>query len=130
MTDLELKKLKDDLWHSADILRSGAHIVANKYGQPVLGLIFLRYADILFKQHKKDIDKEYDKKKRTRAERSYKDICIEKCGFYLLECAYFDNINDAPDTAKKAELVKKAMQEIENENPVLQGVFQKKFMDN
>lgn len=30
MTDLELKKLKDDLWHSADILRSGAHIVANK----------------------------------------------------------------------------------------------------
>ena len=48
MTDLELKKLKDDLWHSADILRSGAHIAANKYGQPILGLIFLRYADILF----------------------------------------------------------------------------------
>ena len=125
MTDLELKKLKDDLWHSADILRSGAHIAANKYGQPILGLIFLRYADILFKQHKKDIDKEYDKKKGTRAERSYKDICIEQCGFYLPECAYFDNINDAPDTAKKAELVKNAMQEIENENPVLQGVFPK-----
>lgn len=125
MTDLELKKLKDDLWHSADILRSGAHIAANKYGQPILGLIFLRYADILFKQHKKDIDGEYDKKKGTRAERSYKDICIEKCGFYLPECAYFDNINDAPDTAKKAELVKNAMQEIENENPVLQGVFPK-----
>lgn len=31
MTDKELKKLKDDLWHSADILRSGAHIAANKY---------------------------------------------------------------------------------------------------
>ncbi len=27
MTDEELKKLKDDLWHSADILRSGAHIL-------------------------------------------------------------------------------------------------------
>ena len=125
MTDLELKKLKDDLWHSADILRSGAHIAANKYGQPILGLIFLRYADILFKQHKKDIDDEFNKKKGTRAERNYKDICIEKCGFYLPECAYFDNINDAPDTAKKAELVKNAMQEIENENPVLQRVFPK-----
>lgn len=33
MTDLELKNLKDNLWHSADILRSGAHIAANKYGQ-------------------------------------------------------------------------------------------------
>lgn len=24
MTDLELKKLKDDLWHSADMLRASA----------------------------------------------------------------------------------------------------------
>ena len=50
MIDLELKKLKDSLWHSADVLRSGAHLAANKYGQPILGLIFLRYADILYKQ--------------------------------------------------------------------------------
>ena len=94
MTDAELKKLKDDLWHSADILRSGAHIAANKYGQPILGLIFLRYADILFKQHKDEIDKEYNSKKGGRNERPYKEICVEKCGFYLPECAYFDFIND------------------------------------
>ena len=50
MTDKELKTLKDNLWHAADVLRSGAHLAANKYGQPILGLIFLRYADILFKQ--------------------------------------------------------------------------------
>ena len=123
MTDLELKKLKDDLWHSADILRSGAHIAANKYGQPILGLIFLRYADILFKQHKAEIDKEYESKKGGRNERSYKEICIEKCGFYLPECAYFDFINDSPDTAAKAKLVKDAMQAIEDENPRLQGVY-------
>lgn len=125
MTDLELKKLKDDLWHSADILRSGAHIAANKYGQPILGLIFLRYADILFKQHKEEIDKEYEAKKGSRVERSYKDICIEKCGFYLPECAYFDFINDAPDTAEKAKLVKDAMQAIEDENSKLKGVLPK-----
>ena len=34
MTDKELKKLKDDLWHAADMLRAGAHIAANKYEQP------------------------------------------------------------------------------------------------
>ena len=51
MTDTELKNLKDNLWHSADMLRAGAHLAANKYGQPILGLIFLRYADVLFKQH-------------------------------------------------------------------------------
>ena len=43
MTDKELKTLKDNLWHAADVLRSGAHLSANKYGQPILGLIFLRY---------------------------------------------------------------------------------------
>ena len=125
MTDLELKKLKDDLWHSADILRSGAHIAANKYGQPILGLIFLRYADILFKQRKPEIEKEYNLKKGTRAERSFKEICIEKCGFYLPENAYFDYLNDLPETAEKAEAVKKAMEDIETENPKLKGVLPK-----
>lgn len=125
MTDKELKKLKDDLWHSADILRSGAHIAANKYGQPILGLIFLRYADILFKQHKEEIDKEFNTKEGTRAERPYKEICIEKCGFFLPECAYFDNINNAPDNAEKATLVKKAMEAIEEENEKLKGVLPK-----
>lgn len=57
MTDIELKTLKDNLWHSADMLRAGAHLAANKYDQPILGLIFLRYADILFKQHKEEIER-------------------------------------------------------------------------
>ncbi|MBO7565474.1 MAG: SAM-dependent DNA methyltransferase [Bacteroidales bacterium] len=126
MTDQELKKLKDDLWHSADILRSGAHIAANKYGQPILGLIFLRYADILFKQHKAEIDAEYNAKKDTRAERDYKDICIEKCGFFLPEVAYYDYINGTENgTKKKAEIVKNAMMEIEKENPILKDVLPK-----
>ena len=125
MTDQELKKLKDDLWHSADMMRSGAHISPNKYGQPILGLIFLRYADILFKQHKKKIDEEYNKHKGTRMEKSYKDVAIEECGFFLPECAYYDFLNNAPDNAKKAVLVKKAMEAIEKENAKMDGVLPK-----
>lgn len=125
MTDIELKNLKDNLWHSADMLRAGAHLAPNKYGQPILGLIFLRYADVLFKQHKAEIDKEYEVLKGTRMERSYKDIAVQKCGFYLPECAYFDTINDAPDEAHKAVLVKEAMEAIERENPKLENVLPK-----
>ena len=77
MTDLELKKLKDDLWHSADMLRASAHLAANKYGQPILGLIFLRYADVLYKQHKNEIEEEYNKLKGTRRERSIEEIAKE-----------------------------------------------------
>lgn len=125
MTDQELKKLKDNLWHSADMLRASAHLSANKYGQPILGLIFLRYADILFKQHKAKIDEEFNKYKDTRMEKSYKDIAIEKCGFYLPECAYYDYLNNAPDDANKAVLVKKAMEAIEKENAKMDGVLPK-----
>ena len=125
MTDAELKQLKDNLWHSADVLRAGAHLAANKYGQPILGLIFLRYADILFKQHKDEIEAEYNKFKGGRMEKSIKEIAIEKCGFYLPECAYYDYINDAPDDANKATIVKKAMEAIEDENPKMLGVLPK-----
>ena len=125
MTDQQLKQLKDNLWHSADMLRSSAHLAANKYGQPILGLIFLRYADILYKQHKAAIDTAYEESRGTRMERNLKDIAIEKCGFYLPECAYYDFINNAPDDAQKALLVKRAMEAIERENPKMDGVLPK-----
>lgn len=125
MTDKELKQLKDNLWHSADVLRAGAHLAANKYGQPILGLIFLRYADILFKQHKAEIEAEYNEYKGSRMEKTMKEISIEHCGFYLPECAYYDYINDAPDDATKATIVKEAMEAIEDENPTMFGVLPK-----
>ena len=125
MTDKELKTLKDNLWHAADVLRSGAHLAANKYGQPILGLIFLRYADILYKKHKGEIEAEYLRLAGSRMEKTRKEIAIAKCGFYLPECAYYDDINEAPDTAEKVELVKKAMEAIEKENPRMEGVLPK-----
>jgi len=125
MTDKELKKLKDDLWHSADMLRAGAHLAANKYGQPILGLIFLRYADILYKQHKSEVDRRYNEIKGGRIEKTIEDISKEVCGFYLPENAYFDFINNAPDDANKAILVKDAMQSIEEHNKQMVGVLPK-----
>lgn len=125
MTDLELKQLKDNLWLAADKMRAGAHLAANKYGQPILGLIFLRYAYILYKQHKDEIDAEYNSLKGTRREKTIKEVSIEKMGFYLPGNAYYDDINKSPDTADKATLVKKAMESIEKENEKFDGVLLK-----
>lgn len=125
MTDEEFEDLKDRLWHSADILRAGAHLAPDRYCQPILGIIFLRYADILFKRHKTAIDETHARHKGTRAERPYRNVAIEKCGFYLPECAYFDTLNNAPDDAHKAQLVKQAMEAIEKENPGFNGVLPK-----
>lgn len=50
---------------------------------------------------------------------------MKKCGFYLPECAYYDYLNNAPDTAEKADLVKKAMEAIERESPKMDGLLPK-----
>lgn len=124
MTDKELKELQDRLWKAADILRSGAHLAANKFGQPILGLIFLRYADILYKQHKSEIEAEFNSLKGTRREKSIEEIAVSKCGFYLPEEASYSKINAAPDTTEKAKLVQNAMELIEKNNK-LEGVLPK-----
>ena len=61
----------------ADTLRSSAHLSSTAYDKPVLGLIFLRYADILYKQHKDIIDAEYETLKGTRKEKALKKLLAE-----------------------------------------------------
>ncbi len=44
----KLQKLEDQLWESADQLRANSELSSNEYSTPVLGLIFLKYADYKF----------------------------------------------------------------------------------
>ena len=40
-----LKDLEDRLWDAADQLRANSNLKSSEYSVPVLGLIFLRFAD-------------------------------------------------------------------------------------
>jgi type I restriction enzyme M protein len=81
----EIKQLENDLWRSADTLRANSDLKSSEYSTPVLGLIFLKFADNKYRQHEKAIFEEYNKLKGTRREKKSSDIAIEKCGFYLPE---------------------------------------------
>ncbi|HKZ24260.1 MAG TPA: type I restriction-modification system subunit M N-terminal domain-containing protein, partial [Acidimicrobiia bacterium] len=49
MTESEkLRELERRLWQAADQLRANSKLRAADYSIPVLGLIFLRYADVRF----------------------------------------------------------------------------------
>jgi type I restriction enzyme M protein len=50
MTTADLKQLEADLWRSADTLRANSDLKASEYSTPVLGLIFLKFADNLAAQ--------------------------------------------------------------------------------
>jgi type I restriction enzyme M protein len=45
MTKEQLKRLEKDLWDAADNLRANSDLKSSEYSTPVLGLIFLKFAD-------------------------------------------------------------------------------------
>ncbi len=79
----QLKKLEADLWSAAGKLRANSDLKSSEYATPVLGLIFLKFADNNYRRHETEILADYTKFEGTRREKKISDIAIEKCGFYL-----------------------------------------------
>ena len=48
--------LEARLWEAADQLRANSELKASQYSMPVLGLIFLKYADHKFKETTKELE--------------------------------------------------------------------------
>lgn len=113
MTNKQLKKLKDTLWTTADQLRANSGLKSTEYAEPILGLIFLRFADVKYSKYKDEIQAEFDSIKGTRMERPIHEIAIEKCGFYLPKEARYDWLLNLPESENLAQKVKVAMEEIE-----------------
>ena len=82
MTREQLKQLEADLWGAANNLRANSDLKSSEYAIPVLGLIFLKFADNNYRRHEAEILAEYQKLKGTRREKKISDIAVEKCGFY------------------------------------------------
>jgi len=117
----QLKQLEDDLWTAADNLRANSDLKASEYGTPVLGLIFLKFADINYRRHEKDILAEYQKLKGGRLEKPLPEIAVAKCGFYLPDHARYSYLLNLPESQDIAKAIEKAMEAIEEYKPELQG---------
>lgn len=62
-----IQELENRLWFAADELRANTGLTSQEYSRPVLGLIFLRYAEYRFELAKEQIeDNASDKKRRGR----------------------------------------------------------------
>ena len=117
----QLKKLEKDLWAAADKLRANSDLKASEYSTPVLGLIFLKFADNKYRQHEDAIYAEFEKLQGTRMERSMQDIAIERCGFYLAPHARYEYLLTLPEKDDVAKAVREAMSSIEVTKPELLG---------
>ena len=123
MTRDDYKNLEATLWQSADTLRANSDLKSTEYSTPVLGLIFLKFADNKYSLYEKEILKEYESLKGSRREKPVSEIAVEKCGFYLPDHARYDYLLNLPEEADIDQKIKKAMEAIEEYKPELKGIL-------
>lgn len=125
MNKLDIKQLEDDLWSAADNLRANSDLKASEYSTPVLGLIFLKFADINYRRYEMAIQTEFDKLKGTRREKPLHEIAVAKCGFYLPDNARYSYLLNLPEKVDIAEAIENAMDSIETFKPELKDSLPK-----
>lgn len=121
----ELNHLKNQLWEVADELRANTGLKASAYSTPVLGLIFLKFADAKYAQFEEVINKEFEALKGGRREKNIEEIAIEKCGFYLPEHSRYTYLLNLSEEENIANKIKEAMEGIEQYSPEFVDVLPK-----
>lgn len=127
MTDkINIRKLEDDLWESADLLRAGSKLTSSQYCMPVLALLFLRYAYSRYKMVEAELLK-------NRPSRGGRVMPIEpndfaaKSALYLPREAQFDYLVNLSDDQPLGEAVNHAMTLVEEQSEPLTGVLPKTY---
>jgi type I restriction enzyme M protein len=128
VTDIEKR-----LWASADELRANSRLCASEYSAPVLGLIFLRFADQKFAAADADLKRQFAPvagrpSRRTLTKDDYQAANV----LYLPEDARYVRLLALPESANVGQAINDAMRAIEAENPELRDVLPKTYnrLDN
>mgnify|MGYP000291136637 CR=1 FL=1 len=113
----KLQTLEDRLWNAADGLRANSELSSNEYSTPVLGLIFLKYADYKLEILAKQLGTTNPDKLDVQAEGV----------LYLPDEARFKTLLALPEGADIGKAINDAMKAIEAENEDLRGVLPKNY---
>lgn len=127
--DTATATLEKRLWEAADQLRANSGLTAAQYSRPVLGLIFLRFADAKFAALHAELAQAKSGRRGSRADdpASYH----AKGVLYLPPSARFKALLELPeggeDEQTPGQAVDEAMRRIEAANPQLSGVLPKTY---
>jgi len=118
--------LEKRLWAAADQFRANSGLSAAQYSQPVLGLIFLRFAEVRFVKQRAKLEKASGSSRR--GSRVDEPAAYNADGIlYLAPNARFDFLLNLPEAADIGAKVNDAMRDIEKHNPQLGGVLPKTY---
>ena len=137
--DLGNDALEKRLWNAADQFRANSGLTAAQYSAPVLGLIFLLFAETRFAQRRAALlpspagDTSPDKGKPEGVSRRSSNRADDPTAYhaesviFLPEAARFAHLLNLPEGANVGQAINDAMAEIEKHNPQLAGVLPRTF---
>jgi type I restriction enzyme M protein len=124
--DAATTSLEKRLWDAADQFRANSGLKAQEYSGPILGLIFLRFAEVRFAIQRSKL--EGASASSRRGSRVDEPAAYQAEGIlYLAPEARFDYLLTLPEVADIGAKVNAAMREIEKLNPQLAGVLPKTY---
>jgi type I restriction enzyme M protein len=108
-------EVEERLWKMADQLRANTHLRAHEYSEPVLGLIFLKFADETFKKADPEVRRNFTPSVRLPEP----DLDMYKAlgALYLPKGSRYDELVNLPETEDIVKAVKDAMDAIKQEHP-------------
>jgi type I restriction enzyme M protein len=110
------------LWETADELRANSHLKAAEYSIPVLGLIFLKFADSRFTA----LESELKGRATGRREIGRNDYQARGV-LYLPEQARFSQLLLLKESDNLGKAINDAMAAIEEDNAQLRGVLPRTY---
>ena len=122
MMNSSLTEIENRLWATADELRANSKLKSSEYSVPVLGLIFLRFADHRFTQLEAELA-EKSSGRRSVGKTDYQ----AKGVLYLPDKARFSSLLALPEGSNMGQAINEAMKAIESENPDLKDVLPKTY---
>jgi len=122
MVDADVQKR---LWEAANNLWANTGLRPSQFSAPVLGLVFLRYAERIFKEIEDEIGPVGSGGRRVITVDDY----TAKKAIYLSESARWDHLQNLTEAENLGESLNDAMRSIEEHNLDLSGALPKTFTD-
>jgi type I restriction enzyme M protein len=124
--DTATATLEKRLWDAADQFRANSGLKAQEYSGPILGLIFLRFAEVRFATQRAKLEAAGASSRRGNRMDEPAAYHADNV-LYLPPEARFEHLLTLPEAADIGGKVNAAMREVEKHNPQLAGVLPKTF---
>lgn len=122
MDSTDLAEVQRTLWAAADELRANSSLAANEYRGPVLGLIFLAYAEYRFDQVREEVEAQATARHPVTAD-DYRARSV----LFIHDQARLSHLVQLPEGEDLGGAVDTAMRLIEIDNPELKDVLPKGY---